>query len=192
MELLGIPLAIFLIIAPIAWTVRRTLRPVDQAAKKGNKPFQFMVGDFLCLFWVIQLPLAAVSQIGSSEAPTYFWEFFGLVWVLAPIVWVTCARALSKAGISGGLHRWIYLALIVPTVYYGLFPFIWLSMLLIADTFFHIPVTIVPLRAAVPWWVAIGVALTAAGFYTPRMINQVTNDRKVFEANPTATTAHEF
>jgi hypothetical protein len=192
MELLGIPLAIILIIAPIAWTVRRTLRPVDQAAKQGNEPFRFMVGDFLCLFWVIQLPLVAVAEIDATETPIYFWQFFALVWVLAPIVWVTCARALTKAGISGGLRRWIYLALIVPTVYYGLFPFIWLSMLLIGSTFFHIPITIVPMRAVVPWWITIGIALIAAGIYTPRMINQVTSEPNDFNVNSNAATTNEF
>lgn len=189
MELLGIPLVIFLIIAPIDWTVRRTLRPVDQAAKKGNQPFRFMVGDFLCLFWMIQLPLAAVAEIDASAAPVYFWEFFVLVWVLAPIVWVTCARALTKAGITGGLRRWIYLALIVPTVYYGLFPFIWLSMLLVGSTFFRIPITIVPMRAVLPWWIVIGTALIAAGLYTPRMIDQVANEREDFKSDPSATTS---
>jgi hypothetical protein len=186
MELLGIPLSIFFLIAPIRWTIRRTLRPVDRAARDNTTPFRFMVGDFLCLFWVVQLPLAGVNEIYSSEAPFYFWEFFTLVWVLAPVVWVTCAQALSKAGITGGVHRWIYLALVVPTVYYGLFPFIWLSILFVANIFFHIPISVVSLHAAFPWWITIGVALIAAGIYTPRMIRSAADGAQHVELLPSS------
>src|SRR5688572_5942452 len=112
---------------PLMWTVRRILRPVDQAAKERDAPFRFSLGDFLCLFWVVQLPLAFVMQIEGEETEPFFWVLTCVVWMVAPLVWVTCARALSKAGISAGKHRIFFLAIVLPTVYYGLFPFIGLS-----------------------------------------------------------------
>ena len=54
--LLGIALAV----APIFWIARQILAPIDRAAKFRKAPVRFSIGDFLCLFLAIQIPLAAV------------------------------------------------------------------------------------------------------------------------------------
>jgi hypothetical protein len=168
--LVGVVLATVL---PLVWTVRRILRPVDRAAKQRNLPFRFSLGDFLCLFWVVQLPLAFVFQIEGEETAPYYWTLMLLVWAIAPLVWITCARALSKAGITAGKHRIIFLALVVPTVYYGLFPFIAMSWAGVVNVAVKGPQFLQQHGTAVAWWVVLVVALVVCGFYSPWMIREV-------------------
>jgi hypothetical protein len=158
---------------PLVWTVQRILRPVDRAAKQRNLPFRFSLGDFLCLFWVVQLPLAFVFQIEGEETATYYWTLMLLVWAIAPLVWITCARALSKAGITAGKHRIIFLAIVVPTVYYGLFPFIGMSLAGVVNSAIKGPQFLLQHGSAAAWWVVLVVALVVCGFYSPWMIRQV-------------------
>jgi hypothetical protein len=159
-------------VTPIFWTVRRILRPIDQAAKERDAPFRFSIGDFLCLFWVVQLPLTFVFQLGDDETLTTYWLFTVVIWAVAPIVWVTCARALSKAGVSAGKHRFVFLAVVVPTVYYGLFPFIWLSWAGIAVLTMDGTQTLLQHRTAALTWFGLAIALMLSGFYSPWIVRQ--------------------
>src|SRR5687767_15253695 len=83
-------------VGPLVWTIRRILRPIDQLAKAGKAAFRFSIGDFLCLFWVVQIPLAFVFQLDAEETAIQYWVLTVMVWAVAPLVWITCARALSK------------------------------------------------------------------------------------------------
>ena len=163
-------LAVFAGVTPIFWTVRRILRPIDQAAKNRNAPFRFSIGDFLCLFWVVQLPLTFVFQLSDEETLATYWIFTVVIWAVAPLVWVTCARALSKAGVSAGKHRFIFLAIVVPTVYYGLFPFIGLSWAGIAMLATEGWQAVFRYRAQVFWWFGLAIALVLSGFYSPWIV----------------------
>lgn len=159
-------------VTPIFWTVRRILRPIDQAAKARDAPFRFSIGDFLCLFWVVQLPLAFVFQLSGEETSVPYWLFTIVIWAVAPIVWITCARALSKAGISGGIHRFIFLAAVVPTVYYGLFPFIGLSWAgLVVLTMEDIQ-ALLRYKVQVVVWIAVATGLVVCGFYSPWLVRR--------------------
>src|SRR3954468_7092812 len=79
------------------------LGPIDRAAKGQHAPPRISIGDFLCLFVAVQLPLTLASRIRSDETEVYFWIFAALSWVVAPIIWISCARSLSRAGIMNGL-----------------------------------------------------------------------------------------
>jgi hypothetical protein len=158
---------------PLIWTVRRILRPVDRAAKQRNLPFRFSLGDFLCLFWVVQLPLAFVYRIEGEETEAFYWTLTLVIWAVAPLVWITCARALSKAGITAGKHRIIFLAVVLPTVYYGLFPFIGMSWAGVVNIAFKGPPVLAQHGSVVAWWFVLVVALVACGYYSPWMIEQV-------------------
>jgi hypothetical protein len=159
-------------LTPIVWTVRRILRPIDQAAKDRNAPFRFSIGDFLCLFWVVQLPLAFVFQLSDEETLTQYWLFTAVIWAVAPVVWFTCARALSKAGVSAGKHRFIFLAIVVPTVYYGLFPFIGLSWAGIATVSMEGWRPLWQDKTGALWWLGLAIALILSGYYSPWVVRQ--------------------
>jgi len=177
---------LLIIVGPLMWTVHRVLRPVDRAARERNLPFRFSIGDFLCLFWIVEIPLAFVYRVsrgqtnnaGDDGLTLYFWILTAAVWVVAPLAWFTVARALSKAGISAGPHRMIFLGAVLPTVYYGLFAFIGLSVAIAAgvadiglgflngNTFIGM------------WWFILGASLLACGFYSPWLVRHATAHRE--------------
>jgi hypothetical protein len=161
---------VVLTVWPLMWTVLRILRPVDQAAKERNLPFRFSLGDFLCLFWVVQIPLAFVFQIEGEETEAFYWIVTVIVWAVAPLVWITCARALSKAGISAGKHRFIFLGVVVPTVYYGLFPFIGLSWAGVVALGTNGLAPLMQHRTAMFFWGVLVISLIACGFYSPWLV----------------------
>jgi hypothetical protein len=107
-----------------------------------------------------------------------------MVWAIAPLVWITCARALSKAGVTGGKHRIIFLAVVVPTVYYGLFPFIGMSWAGVVNLALKGPEFFQQHRPVVFWWIVLVVALVVCGFYSPWLIRQVDVNRRDIDAEP--------
>jgi hypothetical protein len=163
-------------LAPVIWTIRRILRPIDQMAKARNAPFRFSIGDFLCLFWVIQIPLAFVFQIDAENTAIHYWVLPIMVWAIAPLVWITCARSLSKAGLVDGIHRYIFLGLIVPIVYYGLYPFIGLSWAGIAVLTSEGLPGLFRNGLAVLVWAGLATALLTGGLYTPWLVRRMKFD----------------
>jgi hypothetical protein len=167
--------SLLIIVGLLAWTVQRILRPVDLAARERNLPFRFSMGDFLCLFWLIQLPLTFVFRLKDSapqdahELRSFYWILMAVVWGVAPLAWVTVARALSKAGVGGGIHRFVFLGLVLPTVYYGLFPLISISMALLLRGAEYMAVN----KSYVVLWGFLLVGIVASGFYSPWMMQHV-------------------
>jgi hypothetical protein len=167
-------------VGPLVWTIRRILGPIDRLAKARNAAFRFSIGDFLCLFWVVQIPLAFVFQLDAEETAIPYWVFTVMVWAVAPLVWITCARALSKAGIFAGIHRYIFLGLVVPIAYYGLFPFIGLSWGGIAVlTLEGIP-GVLRHKLAAAIWTGLALALVMSGLYTPWLVRRMKIDSRSF------------
>jgi hypothetical protein len=164
--------SLLIIVGLLVWTVQRILRPVDLAARERNLPFRFSMGDFLCLFWLIQLPLTFVFRLKestpqeASELHNYYWILMAAVWGVAPLAWVTVARALSKAGVGGGVHRVIFLGLVLPTVYYGLFPLIGISMALLLRGTEYVALY----KSYVVLWGFLLVGIVVCGFYSPWMV----------------------
>src|ERR1700742_3009248 len=98
------------IIGPITFIVRWVLRPIDLAAKAHRAPPRFSVGDFLCLFLAIQIPLSVIYRyVHNDDAMDYFWIFTITTWLVGPLIWITGARTLSKAGIHSWSHRFVFL-----------------------------------------------------------------------------------
>ncbi len=100
------------------------LSPIDQRRKSRKIPVRFSIGDFLCLFVILQPPLLASrflsTRFVNEVEQRSFWTMTIIIWIIAPLIWFTCARALTRAEILNGLHRSVFLGLIVPLVYYGL------------------------------------------------------------------------
>jgi hypothetical protein len=113
---------------PIVLIGRWILGPIDRAARSREAPVRFSIGDFLCLFLAVQIPLTVIYQfVGEDERPLY-WLFTIITWIMAPIIWFACARALSKAGVTANKHRVVFLGLVMPVVYYALVPFVILTI----------------------------------------------------------------
>ena len=117
------------IFTPVVLIGRWILGPIDRAARFRQAPVRFSIGDFLCLFLAVQLPLTAAYQFVDEEDRGLFWVFSVSSWIIAPIIWWACARALSRAGVVNGRHRFIFLGLVMPVVYYGLLPFVLLAVI---------------------------------------------------------------
>src|SRR4051795_13481274 len=114
---------IALALAPLVWIARRILAPIDRAAKFRKAPVRFSIGDFLCLFLAIQIPLAAVHGFLGPETMDAYWAFTIITWLVAPIIWYFGGQTLSRAQVNASSHRFVFLGLIMPLVYYGLVPF---------------------------------------------------------------------
>ncbi len=128
MEIVFFVLTLAVIFTPVFLIGRWILGPIDQAARQRQAPVRFSIGDFLCLFLAVQIPLTAVYQLIDEEVRGAFWVFTIISWIVAPTIWYACARALSKAGVLNGRHRFIFLGVVMPVVYYGLIPFVLLTV----------------------------------------------------------------
>jgi hypothetical protein len=163
--LLGFGLFVGLIVAVYVGG-RWILGPIDRAAKRRISAPRITISDCLCLFVAVQLPLAFIRRIRSDETEVHFWIFMVLSWIIAPVIWISCARALSRGGITGGVHRFLFMALVLPIAYYGLVPFV----LLTAAAAIQIVFGEGGFLLSRPWWIvgwlATGTAIVAAGSYT--------------------------
>src|SRR3954447_12416723 len=74
-------------LAPLIWIARRILSPIDRAAKYREAPVRFSIGDFLCLFLAIQIPLAAVYRFMGEATIGAYWTFTIITWLVAPVIW---------------------------------------------------------------------------------------------------------
>jgi hypothetical protein len=185
-----IVLRLFLILAglatlfgPLACVAIWILAPIDRAAKSREAPVRFSIGDFLCLFVMIQVPLAGVYQLNNTENSDSLWFATLVAWTLGIVIWYAGARTLSKAGVYHSGHRFVYLGLILPAAYYGLLPYTFLSWWLLFapddnpafDNFtFSTWTTVI-------WWVLTGLYLLSAIFTRwmlkqPRLLEVMSSD----------------
>jgi hypothetical protein len=161
----GVALAILPGVAISRWI----LVPIDRAAKFRKASAAFSIGDFLCLFVAVQVPLAAIYRfLGEGNEP-YYWVFTILTWMIAPVIWIACARALSKAGVTNAWHRIVFLGLIVPLVYYGLFPFTLIGIAFLFRLFDPSPM---PVGALAGTWVVLCLLFVCGGFFVRWMLSK--------------------
>jgi hypothetical protein len=157
-------------LAPLFWLSKRILAPIDRAAKFRKSPVRFSIGDFLCLFLAIQIPLAAVHGFLSDDTMQAYWAFTIVTWVVGPIVWYAGARTLSKAQIKTSSHRFIFLGLIMPLVYYGLVPFSLLGLGFCAPLVGQFDL---PLRWMLPTWMVLAAMFYLSARFVSWMLQQV-------------------
>ena len=180
MLLLAVPVVAFIGIAH--WI----LGPVDRAAELRGARARLTLADFFCLFLAVQLPLAFVYQVRDEETKIQFWVLTVITWVVAPFVWFACARALSRAGISNSVHRFIFMGIVLPIVYYGLLPFV-----VMAGAGAVIVVTEGPMPLVHSWrigavWLGLAAGIALSGLFTPWMVrcataqNEGANDSDAF------------
>jgi len=147
--------------------------PLDRAAKGHKAPMRFSIGDFLCLFLAVQIPLAAIHVLVREEERRVFWVFTVITWIVGPVIWYVCTQALSKAGVSHGRHRVAFLGVVLPIVYYGLFPFVFLPVMGVAAAVNGDSVPLSNVGGLVALWVTLGMLLALSGLYTRWLVRQV-------------------
>jgi hypothetical protein len=153
-----------------AWIVY----PLDRAARQVKAPVRFSISDFLCLFLAVQVPLTIVHLLIKSNEPGTFWTFTLASWFVGPLTWYVCAQALSRAGVSGGLHRVIFLGGVLPVVYYGLVLIVVLPFLAVGAGIGNDTQLLLAMRPWAVLWVVVAVLLIASGLYTRWLARQAT------------------
>jgi hypothetical protein len=167
---LGVAAALVAIFGPSIFAARWILAPIDRAAKSRQAPARFSMGDFLCLFVIIQIPLAAVYRLNDDRDETQaLWFPMVIVWLLGTVIWYMGSRTLSKAGVWHTGMRFIYLGLILPLVYYGLLPFTFLSVAGCGIFFSDRPIDWITTRG-VAIWLLLGVLFGLSAWFTRWML----------------------
>jgi hypothetical protein len=167
---------IALALAPLIWIARRILSPIDRAAKFRQAPVRFSLGDFLCLFLAIQIPLAAVYRFMGEATIGAYWTFTVITWLVAPVIWYAGARTLSKAQVTTNAHRFVFLGLIMPLVYYGLVPFTLLGLSFLAPLLGHTPPQF---RWMLFAWFVLSILFFISGRFVRWMLQQVESTQKL-------------
>jgi hypothetical protein len=167
--LVGISLAV----APIFWIARQILAPIDRAAKFRKAPVRFSIGDFLCLFLAIQIPLAGAHRFLGQDTMEAYWTFTIITWLVAPVIWYAGAQTLSKARVTRNSHRFVFLGLIMPLVYYGLVPFTVLGFTFLSPL---VGQTDLPFRWLLSAWFLLAALFFISGRFVRWMLQQVPSD----------------
>jgi hypothetical protein len=116
-------------VAVLALAIGRWIfNPVERAARRRELPPQYSIADFLCLFFLIQLPMALVHGYlggtesrgpGSELARAAPWVLDVFAWFACGMMWWLSIRTLSRAGIRNPWSRAIFLVVVVPVALVG-------------------------------------------------------------------------
>ncbi len=118
------PVAFLLVVVIVGGTAKLignwVLRPLDQAGRRLQLPMQFTVADFLCLFFMLQLPMAFIHSGPVNEESFLLIVFLDVfVWGSIGTMWWISVRTLSRAGILSPWRRSVFLAIVVPVTIVG-------------------------------------------------------------------------
>ncbi len=139
-------LAVPAAVAVLALAIGRWIfNPVEQAARKREFPPQYSIADFLCLFFLIQLPMALVhGYFGGGRSRFVVGELARAApWILDIFAWFACGmmwwlsvRTLSRAGVRNPRSRAIFLVVVVPVALVGALgiPIVSIAMVAGADS----------------------------------------------------------
>jgi hypothetical protein len=176
LAVIGVVAGLAAIFGPSLFAARWILAPIDRAAKSRQAPARFSLGDFLCLFVIIQIPLAAVFRIGDgNDENRSLWMPMVIVWILGTVIWYMGSRTLSKAGVRRTWVRSVYLGLILPLVYYGLLPFTILSVAGCGIFFEEGPIDWITPRGVAIWLLFV-LLFGASAWFTRWMLLAVDQD----------------
>jgi hypothetical protein len=160
---------IVLALLPFFWIARRILSPIDQEAKFRQALVRFSIGDFLCLFLAIQIPLAGAHRFMKEETMLAYWAFTIVTWIIGPVIWFVGARTLSKAQVTTNSHRFVFLGLVMPLVYYGLVPFTALGISFLGPL---VGKTDMPFRQLLAAWCVLAILFFLSGRFVQWMLKR--------------------
>jgi hypothetical protein len=125
----------------------------------------------------LQIPLLASHFLAiDSDVDTdrrSFWVIVLITWIIAPLIWFICARTLSKAQVRNGLHRLIFLGLIVPFVYYALLPYLFLTGSIASLFAGESPIATNQFGMVFFSWVGLTLMFFLCGLFTRWMLRQL-------------------
>ncbi len=142
---------------PVSVT-RWVMGPLDRAAQRSQNPTQFTIVDFLCLFFLIQLPMS-INHWALFKEPEAAWGIDAYVWCVAGLGWWYGVRTLSRTGVRKPWRRIVFLVAVLPVTVVGSLSLAILTIVLIAGIFARdMP------WAVYAWGAPIGIAMVA-GIY---------------------------
>ena len=108
--LLWLLLGVGVVASPIgiAWWI---LHPLDEAAKRSRMRLQFTLADFLCLFVIVQAPMAMIHGLADGEASIVLDLF---AWFCVGSMWFGSVWEMSRAGVQRPLDRCVFLVVMLP------------------------------------------------------------------------------
>jgi hypothetical protein len=137
MEILGGLLCVCVGPIGLLWLLGHwILGPLDQAAKRRRGPTQFTMLDFLCLVFLIQLPMGLLQATlvrGTELEGTPGAVLYAVGAVIGGLMWWLSVKQLSGAGVTRTRQRGIFLAVVLPVAFFGSIAAIILSTAVIAE-----------------------------------------------------------
>ena len=121
---------IFGLMAPVAMLMGALnlaawiLGPFEAVARHQKHRHQFMLADFLSLFFLVQLPLAGVHSCLSSFPLSVKLVLDTMGGLTCSALWLMNVKRLDKAGVRCGSHRVIFLTFVTPIAYLGTLAFV--------------------------------------------------------------------
>lgn len=121
---------IFGLMAPVAMLMGALnlaawiLGPFEAVARHQKHRHQFMLADFLSLFFLVQLPLAAVHSCLSSFPLSVKLVLDTMGGLTCSALWLMNVKRLDNAGVRCGSHRVIFLTFVTPIAYLGTLAFV--------------------------------------------------------------------
>ena len=167
MTLLMLLLGVCVVAAPVG-IARWVLRPLDEAARRSRMRLQFTVLDFLCLFVLVQVPMALIHGI-SRYTPTIVIALAdAFSWLCVGSMWFAGVWAMSRAGIHRAADRCLFLVVVLPVSIISVLEFPgWVLVVHLMTAFSR------PLQEMLPSIVVLTVALAGvypAGAFMRRMV----------------------
>jgi hypothetical protein len=104
--------------------VKWILDPLEVASRQHRRPTQFTIADFLCLFFLLQLPVAAIHALPDGIPRDVKAIFDCVAWIICGLLWATCVKKLANCGIERPRHRLIFLAVVLPVSFFGTMAFV--------------------------------------------------------------------
>jgi hypothetical protein len=99
-----------------------------------------------------------------------YWTFTLITWLVAPVIWYAGGQTLSRAQVTTSSHRFVFLGLIMPLVYYGLVPFTVLGLAFLAPLLGHVPTQF---RSQLLAWFVLAALFFVSARFVRWMLQQV-------------------
>ena len=125
-------LLLVVLVALAVWCGSWILRPLDQAAKNSQRRPQFTLGDFLCLFLLVQLPTGLIHAWLRDVDSIAIWVLDAYGWGACGALWWVSVRTLSRAGVQNPWQRGVSLVVVLPISCFGSITAVVLPVMLVA------------------------------------------------------------
>ena len=95
------------------------LRPLDRSARYHKSKGRFMMVDFFGLVFLVQLPIALVTNMYSGSINKAMTLVYVVLPLVSALVWWTAVTTFAKAGITNVRTRMLLVFVVLPIAYVG-------------------------------------------------------------------------